>query len=1115
VKQASSRERVQIVRIRNVSSRHTFGEEPINLVQIQQFTMDRKTNTTHRSSVLAIWLLALALASTSVLAEEDVDTTDYTCDARVDYQDPKIPGTCPTEKIQNGVCDNPNHGGDDDSCLEQDCIDCNFHCQQFAADCFGCLNAKGCYYCPGDATCQNSDLYQSSVTKLSCTAPPDYWLGGRDDPNKLCIPAESLTTDPLALTNDWVYKMINVDKVWNEGITGNGVTIRINDLGVDPGNTDFEGRFDEANSCQNYLPTEYTDGSLDDHGTRVAGVAIANANNGHCAAGIAYEARFTSCNVLALSYQEFNTKIESIDISQNSIQIDPCVPGSGVQTLEECPFNAEADPFNDPCDPDTCDFAKAGTTSLSADCENAIIRHCKANYRDDESACLDFLDVLLFGGSCDYDKLPKSAIDALAEGVTQGREGKGIVYVFSSGNSFYTGEDVNYSKWPNSRYTITVGAVGKDGFHADYSTPGAALHVVGPAGDSNDAGHIMTTGLGNTCRNSGQGTSFSSPVVSGVIALMLEVRPELTWRDVQGILVETSTVKTDPKDNTKKLNAAGNTHSNWYGFGLIDAKKAVDLAKTWELWTPEYQAIGESEEENVAIPNDGTEYVSQLTMSSDYQGFAAESTVVMINLQHYNRGDLELTLVSPGGTESILHPGRRLENTQLEGDERWKLMTVRNWGEDPTGTWSLKIKDLETDNTVTTGANELRQWKLVVYGRTLDGLPPVLTVLSESPSQTPTTGPTRPVTLAPSLNITDADPSNFDTNTTDAPTGVGDTKSPTDSPSIAPTGTPTANPSSSPTLTPTLTPGRQTLPPLLMVRPTVLVQGATPQETIPVAVAETPMTTVPAPRGTLPQFSSQTVPVDPPGLSGTLGGRVNRPVFVVTREQASTQEVVANFQKFGDDETEQESSQQFLTVELVPNLSIIFWGISEDIPEDHWEPLQIALQDHIMDVVQRKMPELHFWAEVILADVTVNELAPHVRGRSLQPDGALTPSVTISYDVLVHFDHLPGQEGLKGTTLAALPFENPEDRDAFVMRIHDQHKHLERENPWLQSLVGVSDLTVHPNDDYDSVPSTSNISTIIVWSVGVGLLCISLVVIFQRRRKIYGKREAAALSTTI
>ncbi len=782
----------------------------------------------------------------------------------------------------------------------------------------------------------------------------------------------------------------------------------------------------------------------------------------------------------------------------------PCAT-SGIGSLEECPFNAEADPFNDPCDATKCDWVNVGTKSLGADCENTIFQHCKSNFRDDESGCLDFIEILLGGNTCNYDRLPKDAMDALAEGVTLGRGGKGIVYVFASGNSFYKGEDVNFSRWPNSRYTIAVGAVGKDGFHADYSTPGAALHVVGPAGDADDAGHIMTTGLDNTCRNSGKGTSFSSPVVSGVIALMLEARPELTWRDVQGILVETSSVKTDPKDTTKTTNAAGKTHSNWYGFGLVDAKKAVDLAKTWTLLTPEYQAIGASAEENQPIPNNGTEYVSELTMSDDYTGFTAESSVVMLNLQHYNRGDLELTLVSPGGTESILHPGRRLENNQLEGDERWKLMTVRNWGEDPAGTWSLKIKDLETGNTVTDGANELRQWKLIVYGQTVDGLPPVLTMVSESPSETPTLEAT---SMAPSFNgtspgnSTEEEPSDFETNTTEIPTE-------------APTRPEPPAPSSTPTQAPTLTPGRKTMPPLMMIRPTVLVQGATPQQTLPISVVGAPRG-IPA-GGTLPQFSSQTVPVGPPGLSATLGGAANRPVVVVSTVELSAQQpdpragIVSNFQRFGGDE--EETAEQYLSIELVPNLSLVLWGISEDIPEENWEPIETALHEHTMAVVEREMPELHFWAEVELASVTVNDPAPHFHKRSLQPDGELIPSVTIFYDVLIHFDHVPGEEGLKGTTLAALPFADPEDRNAFVKMIHDQHNQLDQENPWLQPLQSVSDLVYHPVDE--PVSTQNNLVTTIVWLVGAGTLCISLAVTFHRRRRLQQGGKDHALSNTI
>ena len=82
-----------------------------------------------------------------------------------------------------------------------------------------------------------------------------------------------------------------------------------------------------------------------------------------------------------------------------------------------------------------------------------------------------------------------------------------------------------------------------------------------------------TTGFG--------GTSASAPLVTGVIALMLEANPSLTWRDVQHILVRTA-VKNDPLDDGWSYNAAGYHVNHKFGFGRVDAAAAVNLAQELE-----------------------------------------------------------------------------------------------------------------------------------------------------------------------------------------------------------------------------------------------------------------------------------------------------------------------------------------------------------------------------------------------------------------------------------------------------------------------------------------------------------------------------------------------------
>lgn len=219
---------------------------------------------------------------------------------------------------------------------------------------------------------------------------------------------------------------------------------------------------------------------------------------------------------------------------------------------------------------------------------------------------------------------------------------------------------------------------------------------------------------GGGCHDVGAGTSFATPVAAGVIALMLQANPNLSWRDVQGILAWTSR-QVDTSDDSWTTNAAGFHHSYKYGFGVIDAGAAVTAAQSWINFSTEVDLVGESGEIGQSIPEFASGDVLSIIPLNATEMFVTESVTVYVNSTHASRGDLELVLISPSGTESILHPGQRPENQQ--GNERWKLTTLRNWGELANGNWQLRITDQRAGDL--SECVDL-QWSILFGGQTLD-----------------------------------------------------------------------------------------------------------------------------------------------------------------------------------------------------------------------------------------------------------------------------------------------------------------------------------------------------------------------------------------------------------
>jgi len=203
------------------------------------------------------------------------------------------------------------------------------------------------------------------------------------------------------------------------------------------------------------------------------------------------------------------------------------------------------------------------------------------------------------------------------------------------------------------------------------------------------------------CTSSFGGTSAAAPLAAGVVALILQANPNLGWRDVQAVLIDSAT-KVSPSDSDWVNNGAGYHVNHKFGFGLINAAGAVEKAKTWTNF-PAETTISSLTRSGQAIP-EGGELISEAVVAST---LVVEHVEVVFKAQHPKRGDLEVILVSPSGTSSVL--AQTHADTGPNYD--WTFGTIRCWGERAQGTWQLKVKDNRFGVT-----GSLTSWELKIYG---------------------------------------------------------------------------------------------------------------------------------------------------------------------------------------------------------------------------------------------------------------------------------------------------------------------------------------------------------------------------------------------------------------
>ncbi len=497
----------------------------------------------------------------------------------------------------------------------------------------------------------------------------------------------------------------NLAGAWSQGWTGAGVIIGIVDQGTEANHPDLIAQYHNVYSWDFERGTEQTSDpwralphyDWERHGTAVAGVAAARGGNGIGVTGAAPLAGLAGIRLL------YDNDIDADWLAEHEVYA--ILYQGGADALVD-------DPRWD--DPDWVPPVRVKNHSYGSP-----------------------------SGYHDYGNL-----DDVAAALKLSAE-RGVIHLFSASNarlrpaapsSALSTADANKIYRLNQPNALVVGALGNDGTYANYSSYGANLFVTAPSGSRIGTPSIATTDVtghdrgyndGNDGPNAGledepdytntfSGTSSSTPLMSGIMALGMEANPDLNVRMAKHLLVRTSrqvdaghTVADSP--NGWIINAAGNAFSADYGFGLVDAGAFTKMATQVAALTPliEHQsavqevdlAFGEGASRsltksytvhsddltNGALP---LEYVRvTLTLS----GLQADADAYRTGGIGAIAGDLEGWLTSPSGTRYRLFSDDQFLPTEkrdfFSETLTWTYLSNAYWGETILGQWVLELEN--------------------------------------------------------------------------------------------------------------------------------------------------------------------------------------------------------------------------------------------------------------------------------------------------------------------------------------------------------------------------------------------------------------------------------------
>lgn len=390
---------------------------------------------------------------------------------------------------------------------------------------------------------------------------------------------------------------LRVSGAWSQGATGEGVVVTVVDDGVDFEHEDLVNQeqlgddgeslsyaFEEGREDVVVMDiTEAVDGEngespvpreRNDHGTSIAGVIAAEANNGVGVSGIAPK---SSIVALRMAYGSARDRdIEGPDNNSATRILD-----AGVSLVSNHSYGPDDDGGLSTQSASSYELWELLSTGggENSDLDDHLIVFASGNGRTegdyaglDESQQNPFV-ISVSGFSAgdtpvSYAEAGPAVLVAGATGDRGAIEG-GYAAIATTGRA---GESYNYTNDQEAPYLFDH----SHRMNAEYDSEGyfVSANIPSPLENGYTAGF--------------NGTSAAAPTVAGVAALMRSVNPELSWRDVRWIMAQTAR-KIDESAKVKDASLEGADVDLWsengnqlfgqfshhLGYGAVNAEAAV------------------------------------------------------------------------------------------------------------------------------------------------------------------------------------------------------------------------------------------------------------------------------------------------------------------------------------------------------------------------------------------------------------------------------------------------------------------------------------------------------------------------------------------------------------